>query len=254
MNQQKPYKDIVRTPSGPVKIGKVYLIPSGLHADAPTTTDLALLAALRECTAYYVEAPREARRFLKSVWKEIDIDAAEWHTIHNEEEEHVADFANDLLAGKTIGIISDAGCPGIADPGQLLVRKAQAIGAIVKPLVGPSSILLALMASGLEGQRFRFSGYLPIGRPERKEALLALEKESGKLNQTEIFIETPYRNDAVMDEILRSCRPSTLLCVATDLTAPTESVQTKKIAEWTKTKKEIGKRPTIFLLLAHAPS
>ena len=156
-----------------------------------------------------------------------------------------------LYAGHDIGLISEAGCPAVADPGALLVRRAHALGLCVKPLVGPSSILLALMASGLNGQRFAFHGYLPAKEPERSQRIIDLEKESIRLQQTQIFIETPYRNLVLFNALMANARPQTLLCLATDLTLEQESVTTRSISGWKKqATPPIDKRPTVFLFLA----
>lgn len=156
-----------------------------------------------------------------------------------------------LAEGHDVGLMSEAGCPGVADPGALLVRRAHALGIVVKPLVGPSSLLLALMASGLDGQRFAFHGYLPQREPERSRKIAELEKESARLNQTQFFIETPYRNGALFQALLAACRPATLLCLAADLTLPTETVATRSIAAWRKSPAPaLEKRPTVFLLLS----
>jgi 16S rRNA (cytidine1402-2'-O)-methyltransferase len=156
-----------------------------------------------------------------------------------------------LLAGEDVGILSEAGCPGVADPGALLVRRAHELGLTVMPLVGPSSLLLALMASGLDGQRFAFHGYLPQHEPERSKRIVELEKESRQKRQTQLFIETPYRNEALFDALLKACQPATLLCVATDLTLATESVSTRRIADWCRhAKTDFSRRPTVFLLLS----
>jgi 16S rRNA (cytidine1402-2'-O)-methyltransferase len=176
------------------------------------------------------------------------IDDYTWFTIHKAEEEVQQTFIQLLKEGKNIGIISEAGCPGIADPGQMLVNAAQKAGAVIKPLVGPSSILLALMASGMNGQRFQFTGYLPIDNNERKIALKELEIESAKKNCTQIFIETPYRNNQLIKQITETCRAQTQLCVAVDITAPSETIVTKTIAQWKKQLPEIHKRLAIFLL------
>lgn len=156
-----------------------------------------------------------------------------------------------LLAGFSVGLMSEAGCPAIADPGALLVRRAHELGLCVKPLVGPSSILLSLMASGLDGQRFAFHGYLPAHEPERSQRILMLEKESLHLRQTQIFIETPYRNLVLFSTLLNQARSSTLLCLATDITLPQESIMTRTIVEWKKQPTpSIDKKPTVFLFLA----
>ena len=148
------------------------------------------------------------------------IDNYEWHPIHKAEEEVKTAFRAALRSGKTIGIISEAGCPGIADPGQILTAVAHEAGATVRPLVGPSSILLALMASGLNGQQFRFSGYLPVDNTGRAAALKNLEAESTRLNCTQLFIETPYRNNQLIESLLSSCRPGSRLCIAANITGP----------------------------------
>jgi 16S rRNA (cytidine1402-2'-O)-methyltransferase len=153
--------------------------------------------------------------------------------------------------GHDLGLMSEAGCPAVADPGALLVRRAHETGLIVKPLVGPSSLLLALMASGLDGQRFAFHGYLPAREPERSRRIVELENDSARLRQTEVFIETPYRNQALFNALMLACRPKTLLCVATDLTLASEQVTTRRCAAWKAAAPPgLDKRPTVFLLLA----
>jgi len=155
-----------------------------------------------------------------------------------------------VIAGPDTGLLSEAGLPAIADPGALLVAAAHARGIGVVPCVGPSSILLALMASGLEGQRFRFVGYLPADAAARKAALIELEQQSARQRETQVFIETPYRNDAMLQELLATCRGETRLCVAADLTAPSEWIRSARVSDWKRDIPKIGKRPAIFLLLA----
>ena len=155
-----------------------------------------------------------------------------------------------LLEGRDTGLLSEAGVPAVADPGALLVREAHARGIHVVPLVGPSSVVLALMASGLEGQRFRFVGYLPADSAARRTAIGELERISARDRETQVFIETPYRNEALFAALLDTCREKTRLCVAADLTLATESISTKNIAEWRRAKAAVGKRPAVFLLLA----
>jgi 16S rRNA (cytidine1402-2'-O)-methyltransferase len=157
-----------------------------------------------------------------------------------------------VLAGNDLGLMSEAGCPGVADPGALLVRRAHELGIPVKPLVGPSSLLLALMASGLDGQRFAFHGYLPQREPERSKRIIELEKESRQKRQTQLFIETPYRNEALFSALLATCQPNTLLCVATDLTLASENTTTRRIADWKcrPASADFARRPTVFLLLS----
>jgi 16S rRNA (cytidine1402-2'-O)-methyltransferase len=156
-----------------------------------------------------------------------------------------------LAAGHDLGLMSEAGCPAVADPGALLVRRAHELGITVKPLVGPSSLLLALMGSGLEGQRFAFHGYLPAREPERGRSIVALEDESARNRQTQIFIETPYRNSALFKALLANCRPKTRLCLATDLSLPGERIATRRMSDWQRgAAPDRDRRPTVFLLLA----
>ena len=241
------------TPIAQPPVGRptVYLIPTFLDEHALAPLPAYLLDAVKECQVFFVENERSARRYLKMLWKEMVIDDTEWFPIHKAEEEVKAIFRQKLKEGKTIGLISEAGCPGIADPGQLLTEAAHQAGAIVKPLVGPSSILLALMASGLNGQQFRFSGYLPIDNAGRAKALKDLEADSQRLHCTEIFIETPYRNNQLVASILDTCKPTTRLCIAANLTAPTEYIRTLPISDWRKTPKpELHRQPTLFAILA----
>jgi 16S rRNA (cytidine1402-2'-O)-methyltransferase len=233
----------------------VYLIPSLLDDDAVDTIPLYIIEAVKNCQVFFVENERTARRYLKKIWKsrlpgeELVIDSYEWFSIDKEEEIQDA-FKQKINGGKTIGIISEAGCPGVADPGQRLVAIAHDMNVEVKPLVGPCSILLALMASGLNGQQFQFRGYLPIDEQERERTLRELEAESQKKRSTQIFIETPYRNNRLVESIVRTCKPTTRFCVAADLTGKEEWIKTKKISDWRKEKMNFNKRPAIFLLLA----
>jgi 16S rRNA (cytidine1402-2'-O)-methyltransferase len=231
-------------------LGKVYLLPAFLDEDNLQTIPAYVTGAVKECQAFFVENERSARRYLKQLWKEMIIDNYEWHTIHKAEEQVKDSFRKLLQRGMTIGIISEAGCPGIADPGQLLVHEAQKMGGEVKPFVGPSSILLALMASGMNGQQFQFNGYLPIDNQERIKALKELEAASQKKRTTQLFIETPYRNNQLLEVILNQCQPSTSLCIAADITGKNEMIKTKTIAEWKKAIPDLHKRPVIYLILA----
>ena len=227
----------------------VYLIPSLLHEEGMRSIPSYITGIVKQCTVLFVENERTTRRYLKKLDKEIVIDNYEWFTMNNEEP-NADSFRTKIKEEKTIGIISEAGCPGIADPGQQLVAIAQELNIEVKALVGPNSILLALMASGMNGQQFRFAGYLPIKNPERNNAIKELESESAKKNCTQIFIETPYRNNQLMEALLLVCQPLTKVCIAVDLTGSTESIKTKTMAEWRKSKPDIHKRPAIFLLQA----
>jgi 16S rRNA (cytidine1402-2'-O)-methyltransferase len=240
----------------------VYLIPTFLDEQALAPLPAYILDAVKTCTVFFVENERSARRFLKTIWKEMVIDQYEWHPIHKAEPEALIAFRAALARGAAIGILSEAGCPGIADPGQLLTAIAHETGATVRPLVGPSSILLALMASGLNGQQFRFNGYLPVDTPGRTAAIRNLETESARLDCTQLFIETPYRNNQLLATLLATCRPSTRLCIAANLTGPGEYIRTLPISRWREmppadpaepkpnTLPDLHKQPTIFCLLA----
>jgi len=231
---------------------EIYLVPIVLHDDETALQCIPayIIDALKKCSVFYVENERTARRFIKKIWKEINIDAYEWHTIHKAENEVLENFKKDIKQLKTIGIMSEAGCPGVADPGQILVNVAQQNNSKVIPLVGPNSIILALMASGMNGQCFQFVGYLPVDAHERKMKIIELENESVKKNCTQIFIETPYRNNQLLNDILNTAKPETQLCIAVDITALTESILTKKIKEWKKETLNLHKRPAIFLMYA----
>ena len=229
----------------------IFLIPIVLHEDENALRAIPsyIIDSVRSCSVFYVENERTTRRFLKKIWKEIDIDAYAWYTIHKAEPEVQQQFQADVLQNKTIGIMSEAGCPGIADPGQILINIAQRNNAKVIPLVGPNSIILALMASGMNGQCFQFVGYLPVDAHERKKKIAELESESLKKNCTQLFIETPYRNNQLLNDILIIAKPETQLCIAVDITSSTESIQTKKIKEWKSNKPDLHKRPVnIFIV------
>ncbi len=229
----------------------IYLIPSLLDAEASESLPAYITTAVKDCQVFFVEDERTARRFLKSLWKEMVIDSYEWHLADKttiQSQEISSAFRKAVKEGKNIGILSEAGCPGVADPGQVLVAMAHTMGAIVKPLVGPNSILLALMASGLSGQKFTFVGYLPIDASQRLKALKELEVISLRDTCTQIFIETPYRNNQLLETIIRNCRPTTKLCIASNITGSKESIQTKTIEDWRKKLPELHKQPAIFLL------
>lgn len=230
--------------------GHVFLIPTFLYEQAAETIPPYVVDAVKQCQVFFVENERTARRYLKQLWREMIIDDYKWFTMHKAETEVQQAFTLLLKEGKNIGIISEAGCPGIADPGQILVNAAHKAGAAVKPLVGPSSILLALMASGMNGQRFQFVGYLPIENMARKSALKELENESAKKNCTQIFIETPYRNNQLIKQIAETCKPQTQLCIAADITAPSQTIITKTVQEFKKELPDLHKRLAIFLLLS----
>ena len=228
---------------------RLYMIPSLLDETAIHSVPPYILDSVRECQVLFVENERSARRFLKSLDKSILIDQFEWITLHKTEDLAIDILKKKINEGKIMGVISEAGCPGIADPGQTLASVAQEMGIQVIPLVGPSSILLALMASGLNGQQFRFAGYLPIDKMERQQRIRELEADSHKTNCTQIFIETPYRNNQMIDTLLKTCKASTRLCIAVNITGPNEKIQTKHISEWKQKPPDIQKEPAIFLLM-----
>lgn len=229
----------------------IYLIPTFLDEQATAPLPAYILDAVKSCSVFFVENERSARRYMKTLWKEMIIDEYEWYTIHKAEEAVQSIFRQKIVENKTIGILSEAGCPGIADPGQLLTAIAHEAGATVRPLVGPSSILLALMASGLNGQQFKFNGYLPVDTPGRTTAIRNLEADSARYNCTQLFIETPYRNNQLLATLLSTCRPSTRLCIAASLTGPNEYIRTLPIAKWRETPPpDLNKQPAIFCFLA----
>ena len=228
----------------------VYLVPSLLAENVTETIPLYVSETIKQCQVIFAENERTARRFLKSIDKEIVIDNYEWYTIHNAEEEQKNIFIKKIKENKNIAIISEAGCPGVADPGQILVFEAQKMNVTVKPLTGPSAVLLALMASGLNGQLFTFHGYLPIEHAARIKKIKQLEEESAQKKVTQIFIETPYRNNKLLEDILTTCRNQTRLCIASMITSADEMIKTKSIAEWKTQIPDLHKKPAIFLLLA----
>lgn len=231
-------------------LGSVYLIPCYLDEDHLEALPAYILPAIQDCQVFFVENERTARRYFKRWWKEMNIDAYEWVAIHKAEQEVVQAFQSALQAGKNIGIVSEAGCPGIADPGQILVAAAQQLRAVVKPLVGPSAILLALMASGMNGQSFTFHGYLPVDAGERAKKIKAIEAQSARDQSTHLFIETPYRNQALIDSFIQHGRPQTRLCIAVDLTGSREQVITRTLAQWKLQPLDLQKRPAMFVLQA----
>ena len=233
--------------------GTLYLIPCTL-GDTPAGQVLPqyVIDIARKLSHFIVEQPKTARQFLAALKPEQPIQSLHFATLNEHTApKDLAELLAPLLAGHDVGIISEAGCPGIADPGADLVSLAHRNGIRVVPLVGPSSILLALMASGLNGQCFAFHGYLPIAEEERKKTISTLEAESAKRKQTQLFIETPYRNEKMLGALLAHCRPQTLLCVATDITLPGEKIQTRSIAQWKlQSAPQLNKHPSLFLLLA----
>lgn len=233
----------------------IYLIPSFIDENAKETLPPYVVDAVKSCQVFFVENERTARRFLKSIWKEMVIDDYEWVLADKSTLRFPATLQAmraAIKAEKNIGIISEAGCPGVADPGQELIDIAHALGAKVRPLVGPSSILLALMGSGMNGQKFSFHGYLPIDNGERAKTIRELEAESAKKDCSQIFMETPYRNNQLLEQLVKFCQPKTKLCIAANLTSDKESIQTKRIEQWKKEMPDLHKQPVMFVLYAQS--
>lgn len=230
--------------------GNVYLVPTVLSADALFSIPAYVTAIVQRLSVFYVENERTARRYLKSLDRNIVIDNLQLLPMNENQAPDLVLAKKFLLEGKDIGILSEAGCPAIADPGHLIVKLAHTINARVIPMIGPNSMLLALMASGMNGQNFQFVGYLPVKSPERTKMIRDLEQESERKRQTQLFIETPYRNNQLLKDILDNCKDYTQLCIAADITAPTEYIKTKTVKEWKKQLPDLHKRPAIFLLYA----
>ncbi len=228
--------------------GKLYLIPTVLNENAVHVIPAYVHEITKSLTHFFVENERTARRYLRKSgfiksFDEVILQPLNEHT----SPETISTYLDYLLKGNDCGLMSEAGVPAVADPGHLLVHKAHQNNIQVIPLSGPSSIILALMASGLNGQQFTFHGYLPVRQPERNKKIQQLEQKAAS-GETQIFIETPYRNNGLINDILQICAASTAFCIATDLTGPQESIKTKTIAEWRKQKPEPGKIPAIFLI------
>ncbi len=228
----------------------LYLIPVPLTEHALHTLAPEVAAVTSGLKYYFAENVRTARRFLRALHPDLEIEPIIFSEIDKNIGPDTALLSRWLKEGKNIGVLSEAGCPGIADPGAELVAAAHKAGATIVPLTGPNSMVLALMASGLNGQSFCFNGYLPVKEPERSKKIKALEALSQKENQTQLFIETPYRNNRMLEDLLRNCRDNTLLCIAQNITAPDASIRTRRIADWKKQKSLPGKSPAVFLLLA----
>lgn len=230
--------------------GKLYLIPTTLGDTAPLEVlPISIKRAIENINYYIVENEKTARKSIKSISSgksqpSLKIEILNKYT----ERQTIPGYLQPCMEGHDIGILSEAGCPGIADPGADVVKIAHQKGIQVVPLVGPSSIFLALMASGMNGQNFAFKGYLPIDSAERKKAIKQMEKLSIDQKQTQICIETPYRNDKLFAEMLKSLSNQTLVCVACDITLPTEYIATKNVADWKRTNVDLHKRPSIFII------
>ncbi len=231
--------------------GKLYLIPAPLGS-SPLEEILpaGVMASACRLECFVVEEVRTARRFLSAYGLKGRIDTLEFHTLNEHTRPEEVEAMLPLFDRGDVGYISEAGLPAVADPGAALVALCHREGVEVVPLVGPSSLMLALMASGLNGQSFAFCGYVPAKADERKTALKALEKQSKAENQSKIIIETPYRNDALFEDMLKVFAPGTRICIAADITLPTQFIKTQSVSLWRKNTPEIGKRPCVFVVLA----
>ncbi|QEC52011.1 16S rRNA (cytidine1402-2'-O)-methyltransferase [Anseongella ginsenosidimutans] len=236
-----------------MKKGKLLLIPVPLGEGAIENSLVpGLQAAIAEMDEFIVENGKTARRFLKQMGIRTPMNELRLH-VYDKHSDNAAidDYLKPVLQGKDVGLLSEAGCPAVADPGALIVRRAHEKNIRVVPYVGPSSIILSLMASGFNGQQFAFQGYLPIPRPERIRKIQELERASRKLRQTQIFIETPFRNNQLLEDLLGACHATASLSISCDLTTDTEFIATRRIAEWkSQPHPDLHKRPAVFLLYA----
>lgn len=230
--------------------GKLYLIPTTMGESNPMDVlPITVKNAIDAIDIYIVENEKTARRFIKSICPDkkqaiLKLFPLNKHTDPTD----LPAYLDDIKKGKNIGLISEAGCPGVADPGAEIVGLAHQQNIQVVPLVGPSSILMAIMASGMNGQSFAFNGYLPIDKSERKKEVKRLEQLSERHNQTQAFIETPYRNNKMLEDLCQTLHDSTLLCVACDITLPTEFIKTQPISQWKKNSADLHKRPALFVI------
>jgi 16S rRNA (cytidine1402-2'-O)-methyltransferase len=231
----------------PIK-GSLYLIPSLLSPDTAKMMPPYIAEVVNNLHHFFVENERSVRRFLKVLDPAITIDDRHFCVMDAHHPPDTRQLDGWLKTGLSVGVISEAGYPCIADPGNVLAREAHRLGARVIPLVGPNAMLMALAASGFNGQRFCFSGYVPIKGPERVTILKALEKKALSTGETQIFMETPYRNNALLGDIIQYLHAQTMLCVAADITAPTEFISTRSIREWQGNLPDLHKRPAVFLL------
>ena len=232
--------------------GTLYLIPTPLGENPPLEVlPLLVKTKLEELNHFIVENEKAARRFIKKIAPNKSQEALQLYPLNKfTSQEEMATYLNPCLDGIQMGLMSDAGIPGVADPGAAIVAKAHKIGITVKPYVGPSSIMLAMMSSGMNGQNFAFNGYLPVDQRQRKQALTKFEKKAIRENQAQIFIETPYRSTALLKDLLKTLLPSTLICIACDLTLSSEFVKTLTVKAWKQQKPQLDKRPCIFIIEA----
>lgn len=228
---------------------KLFLIPTQLSDEAIHVIPAYVKEIVFTLDDFVVENEKSARHFLKKIGYPKPLNDAKLYLLNEHSQSNeIGQLLKPLLDGKNIGLLSDAGCPAVADPGAELVKAAHLNNFRVVPLVGPSSVILSLMASGMNGQSFSFAGYIPRDRAARVKALKEMEKISNTKNQTQIFIEAPYRNQHLLEDILQTCDPDTMLCVACEITGSNEFIKTKSVRDWRKKVPDINKKPTIFLI------
>lgn len=229
--------------------GTLFLIPVHLGGEIDGSVPKSVTDIALRLDEFIVENVRSARRFLIAAGYSKSIDDIVFHTLNKHTDKNeLYSFISSLKKGKDVGLLSEAGCPCIADPGQIIVNIAQKEGINIKPLVGPNSMLLGLMASGMNGQCFSFKGYLPIEKHKREKSIKDMEQDALNTGCTQIFMETPFRNNKMIEDILQVCKPNTMLCIAVDITLDTEFIATRSISEWKKHRQDINKRPAVFLL------
>ncbi|TAN18289.1 MAG: SAM-dependent methyltransferase [Chitinophagaceae bacterium] len=230
------------------KLSHLYIIPSFLSTENTHIFPESFIKKVISIRHFFVENERSARRFLKTLDKSVVIDNIRFMPVNDQENPDLNTFKEWLTQEKEVGIISEAGYPCVADPGNILIKAAHQLGAKVIPLVGPNAMIMALAASGFNGQRFAFSGYLPVKMPARVKTLKELEKKLMHTGETQIFMETPYRNNALIKDVIENCMPQTLFCIAADITGPTEFIKTQSIKNWKQSIPDLNKRPAVFLL------
>ena len=232
------------------KPGVLYLIPTPLGENPPLEVlPLTVKKIIEDQNHFIIENEKAARRFIKKIAPNKNQDQLILYPLNKFiTQEETETYLDQCEAGVSMGLFSDAGCPGIADPGSVIVAKAHRLGIQVKPIVGPSSLILAMMSSGMNGQNFAFNGYLPIEKKKRRQAIIKFEKKAIKDNQAQLFIETPYRSDSLLKELLKVLLSNTLLCVSCDLTLQNEYIKTLTISQWKNEKVKLNKRPCIFII------
>lgn len=234
--------------SSPTTTGSLVLIPVPLAPDALHTLPEQVMRKATGIKFYFVENIRTARRMLKAMNPQVNIDAIQFSEMNKQQPPDLARLREWLNTGAAVGVMSEAGCPGVADPGSLVVDAARQLNAKIVPMTGPNAMLLALMASGFNGQSFRFSGYPPIKEPARTKALKSMEQRALSMDETQIFIETPYRNNQLLGDLIRVCNKNTRLCIAANITAAEEQIQTRTLGDWERQPGDFHKQPAVFLL------